>query len=47
MTNTETRVQERATGRKGNLLNAETAPIAIVQFDDWPYPSWAEWSELA
>lgn len=39
--------QERATGRKGILLNDRSADIAIVQFDDLPEITWAEWKDLA
>lgn len=38
---------ERATGRKGQLLNDPTADVAVVQFDDLPEPTWAEWSDIA
>lgn len=46
MTSTE-RVQDRTTGRKGDLLNARTAATAIVQWDDQPNPTWAEWRDIA
>ncbi|WP_170292447.1 hypothetical protein [Mycolicibacterium grossiae] len=42
-----TRIQNRQTGAKGDLLNDRTADIAIVQYDDLPYPTWTEWTDLA
>lgn len=44
---TGSRVQDRATGAQGVLLNDRTAPVAIVQFDDLPGPTWADWTDLA
>lgn len=47
-TTTATRFQDRRTGAKGDLLNTpEDAEIAIVKYDDMPYPTWAEWKDLA
>jgi hypothetical protein len=43
----EARVQDRRTGAKGVVLNDRNADIAIVKFDDWPEPTWAEWKDLA
>lgn len=40
-------VMERATGRKGVLLNDHTAPVAVVRFDDLSGPTWADWQDLA
>ncbi|WP_156750793.1 hypothetical protein [Mycobacterium sp. 852013-50091_SCH5140682] len=47
ITSAETRVQDRKTGIKGALLNDESRPIAIVQWDNAPHPTWADWSDLA
>lgn len=47
---TTIRVQDRNTGAKGDLLNADrqdTAEVAMVKFDSLPYPTWAEWKDLA
>lgn len=41
------RVQDRKTGAKGTVLNDPDAKMAIVFFDDMPYPTWAEWRDLA
>lgn len=41
------RVQDRRTGAKGTLLNERGRPIAIVHWDAHPYPTWADWSDLA
>lgn len=41
------RVQDRTTGAKGELLDDRAADVAIVQFDHLPYPTWAEWRDLA
>lgn len=43
----ENRVQDRKTGAKGTVLNGRDAEVAIVQFDDLPHPTWAEWRDLA
>jgi hypothetical protein len=47
MNSTATRVQNRQTLAKGDLLNETTAEIAIVQYDDLPYPTWTDWRDLA
>ncbi|MBU8841233.1 hypothetical protein [Mycolicibacterium goodii] len=46
---TEMREQDWRTGWRGTLLNhpADAAEVAIVQFDHLPYPTWAEWADLA
>lgn len=43
---TTTRVQDRTTGAKGDLLNTPEADVAIVKFDDLPEITWAEWKDL-
>jgi hypothetical protein len=43
---TGSRVQDRSTGAQGVLLNEHTAPVAVVQFEDLPGPTWADWTDL-
>lgn len=41
------RVHDRRSGTEGVLLNERTAPVAIVQYDDLPEPTWADWKDIA
>ncbi|MBU8824142.1 hypothetical protein [Mycolicibacterium goodii] len=46
-TNTTGRVRDLHTGAQGLLLNERNAPVAIVQYDNLPEPTWADWKDIA